>query len=385
MAVTVKRGVISTQTDTTNEKRDISEVIELLDPFDVPLLDMVGRDSLRTACTQVKHEWMEDRLVPKSGTLASAYVAGSGTLVLTTDEGKYLVPDDTLLIGNIVFKILSGPPDSDTCVVSVIAGTDAALAAASVWRKIAHAAQEGGNARDDTFKTVPTLPYNYTQIIKDWILLTGTMEVISRYGYVSERAYQEEKTLKGLAIDLEKALLYSVRSWEAGPPRKSTMGGLFQYVFLDGVADSWETVIDNANADLTETALNNLLQKMWEKGAAPDFILLNGTNKRRITSWATPRIRTERDERTAGASIGIYESDFGRLDIVLDRHLRPTDVIVGTRGQMGIGPLNGRQFSSRMLPATGDYTWYEILGEYTMEVHRPTIDYGWLYNTNSTF
>jgi hypothetical protein len=56
MAPTVSRGIIQTVTDTTNIKLDISEAIDFLSPFDVPLLDMVGRDSLSAPCTQVKHE-----------------------------------------------------------------------------------------------------------------------------------------------------------------------------------------------------------------------------------------------------------------------------------------------------------------------------------------
>lgn len=381
---TVKNEVIQTVTDTTLEKRDISEVIELLDPFDVPMLDMVGRDSLSTPCTEVKHEWIVDRLIPRAGTLDAAYVAASGQLTLTAGEGKFILPDDLILVDDIVFRVEGGAPDSDTINVSVIAGTDAAIDDGSEWRKISHAAQEGGSARDDNRKTIPTVPYNYTQILKDWATVTGTMDVIKRYGYASERAYQEEKILKALSIDLEHTLIYGVRSYSAGPPRKSSMGGLYHYVYQDGVSNGWSNVVDVAGADLTESVLNDLLQTMWENGGNPNFIMVNGTNKRKITNWATPRIRTDRSENTAGASVGMYESDFGVLDIVLNRHLRAADVIVGTREQIGIGPLNGRAFSSRLLPVTGDFLWYEILGEYTMEVHRAETDWGWLYNTKTT-
>ena len=380
---TITRGMITTVTDETNIKLDISEAIDFLSPFDTPFLDMVGRDSLHAPCTQVKHEWLEDELRPRSGTLSAAYTAADGSLELDTDEGKYLLPEDVILVDDIVFRVVSGAPDSDTLVVTVIAGTDASILNGATWRKVSHAAQEGGSARNDMSKVHIVKPYNYTQILKDWAIVTGTMEVIDRYGYASERAYQEEKILKQQAIDLEFSLIYGARSYEAGPPRKSTMGGLFKYVFLDGITNSWDTLQDLNGAALTETYLNNTLEEMWKLGANPDFILLNGVNKRRVTSWASPRIRTAQSERTAGASIGTYESDFGVLDIVLDRHLRGTDVIIGTRGQMGIGPLTGRQFTSKMLPTTADAVWYEILGEYTMEVHRPGIDFGWIYNTST--
>lgn len=382
--MTVTRGTISTVTDTTNAKVDISEVIDQLSPFETPTMDMVGRDSLHNPCTQVEHDWLEDQLLGRSGTLEAAHVAADGTLQLSDDEGKYLIPDDTILVGNVVYRVTGGAPDSDTLTVSVVRGTDIAAAAGTEWRKIAHAAQEGGVARSETSKVHLAKPYNYTQIMKDWVIVTGTMEVIDRYGYANERAYQEEKVLKHLALDLEQALLYGGRSYEEGPPRRSTMGGLLEYVLLPGIANSWSTVYNANSAALTEAMLNDVLQEVWDAGGFPDFVLVNGTNKRRITEWATPRIRTTQGERKAGASIAVYESDFGELDIVLNRWLRPADVIIGTRGQLGIGPLTGRQFSSRLLPSTLDGTWYEILGEYTMECHRPSVDFAWIYGTKTT-
>lgn len=384
-APTVTRGMISTQTDQVNIKLDISEVIDFLSPFDVPFLDLIGRDSLHSPCTQIKHEWLEDQLTPRSGTLGAAYTAGDGQLTLTSPEYKYLLPGDTMLVDNIVFRVTAGAPDANPVLVTRIAGTDANIDDAAIWRKVAHAAQEGGVARNDGTKTTMVAPYNYTQILKDWIVVTGTMEVIDRYGYANERSYNEEKTLRKLAIDLEYALLYGVRYIDAGPPRISTMGGLFQYVYLDGIDGSWDTVHDAGGQEFTETMLNDALQRNWNKGGVLDFIVVNGTNKRRMTDWGTPRIRTDRDERMAGASIGMYESDFGTLDIILDRWLRPADVLIGTRGEMGIGPLTQRAFTSRLLPSTLDGTWYEILGEYTMEVHKPTVAWAWLYDTDSTY
>lgn len=214
-------------------------------------------------------------------------------------------------------------------------------------------------------------------------MISGTMDVIDRYGYASERAYQEEKILKQLAIDLEHNLLYGVRSYSAGPPRKSTMGGLFEFIYLAGRAATpdWDTVKDAAGAALTESLLNDTLQEIWEQGGMPDCIMCNGFNKRKISGWASPRIRTERDERTAGNYITSYESDFGTLEVYKNRWLRPSDVIILTKSLVGIGPLVGRQFSSRILPSTGDYTRYEILGEYTMEIHKPANAHGWIWNT----
>ena len=386
----VTRGMIQTVTDETNIIRDVSEVIDFLSPFDTPFLNLVGRDSLHFPCTQVKHEWLEDELMGRSGTLGAAYVAGSGTLEVSTDEGKFLVPDDIIQVeegaNRIVFRVTGGAPAIDVLTVTRIGGsTDTAFSSGSYWEKVSHAAQEGGEARADMTKTEIGNPYNYTQIYKDWAYVSGTMRVIRRYGYVSERAYQEEKLMRRLGIDLEKDTMYQVRSYSKGPPRRSTAGGLAHYVLFPGITNSEAEVHDAAAAAITENMLNDVLQVMWDNGGSPNIIVVNGTNKRYLTSWATPRIRTAQEERTAGASIGVYESDFGVLDILLHRWIRPEHVIIGARQHIGVGPLEGRQFSSRLLPRTGDYDRYEILGEYTKEVHYPSVEWGWIYRTKTTY
>jgi len=382
MPPTVKRGNILSVTDTTNIKLDVSDVIDQLSPEEVPILDLIGKDSLKTPCDQLEHQWLEDELRPRSGTLAAAYTAGSGTIILAAGQGQYLVSDDLVIVGDNVMRVESGP-GADTLQITAGLGdsNDTNQANGSTWRKLGHAAQEAGVARTDAAKTVIVKPSNFTQIFKDWTMVSGTMQAIQRYGYASEWSYQIEKVLKQLAIDMELNLVYGVKTAANGPPRKSTMGGLFQYIFLPGVANAWNTVQNLAGGELTEITLNNALQRIWEVGGMPDTIFVNGFNKRKISGWATPRIRTTRDERTAGNYVTTYESDFGDLDIYKDRWLRPSDVLVLTKDEIGIGPLNGRQFSSRELPVTGDFKWYEILGEYTMEVHKGATAHGWIYNT----
>ena len=387
MAPTVKRGIVTTSTDQTNIKIDISEAIDQLTPEETPLISVVGKSSLKFPCEQIKHEWMTDELRPRAGTLGAAYVSGSGTMQLATGEGAYLVPDDTIYVEDQAYRVEAGPPSSDVLTVTLIRGTgaagttDAAHIAGTVWTKLAHAAQEAGVARTDASKTVVNTAYNYTQIIKDWCVVSGTMEVIKRYGYVSERAYQEAKVMRQLMLDYEYNLIYGVRSLVETPKRKSTCGGLREYIYYPGIQDSWTNVVNAGGADLTEDALNDLLEAIWVLGGTPDTIMVNGHNKRRITGWATPRIRTAQDERIAGGSIDTYESDFGTLGVRLNRNLRGSDLLILTLDEIGVGPLTGRQLTSRMLPSTLDGTWYEVLGEYTMEVHKPTLAHGWLYNT----
>lgn len=378
---TNRQQVIQTVTDTTNIKYNISDVIDLLSPADTPMLTLLGYNSLSFPCDQVKHEWMTDELKARTTALDGAYTAGSGTLSVTAAAGKNFAVDELILVGANVLQILAISTDTFTVTGGMGGSTDADAADAAVVYRLAMALPEASVSRMDSAKIDIVMPYNYTQIFRDQCIVSGTMNVISRYGYVSERAYQEEKVLKSLALDMEHIILYGVRDYAAGPPRRSTMGGLFEYIYLAGVTGSWDTVINASGATFTETMFNNLLQQIWEAGGSPDTAIINGFNQRQVSSWASPRIRTPRNERMAGSHIASYESDFGIIDFVLDRWLRPSDVVVLTREDVGLGPLNGRAYSSREVPSLGDYVQTEVLGEYTMEVKRASMAHGWYYGT----
>lgn len=373
---------VSTITDTTNIIYDVSSVIDMLSPFDVPLLQRVGMNSLKTPCTQVKHEWMEDRLVPQSTTLAAAYTAGTGSITVASDSGKYFYVDDVLMIGTNVLRVLAISGDVLTVVGGLGDSTDAAAASGAVVNRLGHAAKEGAVARVDTKKTNLVRPYNYTQIFKDWCLTTGTMDAIARLGYTSERAYQEDKILKQMFISMEMSLIYGRRSYSAiSNERFSTFGGLAHYILDAGISGTWDTVKNAAGEEFTETMLNDMMQDMFEEGGTPSVMVLNGYNQRRVTSWATPRIRTDIGTTMAGATVAQYTSDFGVLDIMLDRNLKASDVLFLSPEDIGFGSLTGRTLGSRLLPSLGDYTQSELLGEYTAEVRRASTAHGWYYNT----
>jgi hypothetical protein len=323
---------ISTVTDTTNIRINIADTIDLLSPSDVPLLQLIGKSSLKFACDQVKHEWLEDELLPLVYTTNAAYVAGSGTLVLSSNEGKNVFVDDILMLGSNIFHVLAISSDTLTVTGGVGDSTDAAAAAGSTVYKLSQAAYEGGVARLDTKKVAVVKPYNYTQIFKGWCVLTGTMEAIKRYGYASERAYQEAKQLLELAIQMERTIIYGTRSYTEGPPRHSTFGGMQHYIKFAGVAGSWSTVYNAASAEFTETMMNDVLQEIWERGGRPSLCVVNGFNKRKMSAWISPRIRTTQGETVGGGVIATYTSDFGDIDILLDRNLIASRVVFDSRG-----------------------------------------------------
>lgn len=83
--------------------------------------------------------------------------------------------------------------------------------------------------------------------------------------------------------------------------------------------------------DLSEDALNDVIEACWTEGATPSVIMCNGGNKRVISATFTGNSTRYKDaiDRKLVAAIDIYDSDFGRLTVMPNRFLpaldRPTN------------------------------------------------------------
>lgn len=74
-----------------------------------------------------------------------------------------------------------------------------------------------------------------------------------------------------------------------------------------------------------ESDFNDVLEACWQAGAEPSVMMLNGGNKRRVSSAFTGYSTRYKDavDRTLSASIDFYDSDFGDITIVPNR-FQPT-------------------------------------------------------------
>src|SRR5258706_16228479 len=99
-------GVVNTTrysfTDTANAAIDMSDTLGMISPSDVPLLSLIGKDSLSTPCVAVKHEWLEDELRSLDTAIATVgEFTGAGaisTSTVTAGQGVFLRAGDIIKI-----------------------------------------------------------------------------------------------------------------------------------------------------------------------------------------------------------------------------------------------------------------------------------------------
>lgn len=355
----VQTGRRGTYESTVGVRLDVEDAIYMISPFDVPFLGTYGgeRGSVlgRDSTTQVKVEWLEDELVPASDTLAAAVLAADTTI--TVSNADFFKVNDLIRINDEYLRVTAVNVGAGTLDVERSWGTPAAAGHASgdTILILGTLPQEG----DDPVAGINfqrTQPHNFTQIYQDEVEVTRTEEKQAKYGVRSEASYQIGKRLKENAIKLERNLILGTREQDLTNRRRSH-GGLDFYIV---------TGVDSTTTTITDAALTDQLQNSFNRGGNVDLLAVGGTQKRNISGFNSADIRFAREENIRGAVVDFFDSDFGRIFIVLNRWV-PTRFAFGLEKQY-IDMTWFDPFFVEMLAKTGDRQQWELIGEVTMKV-----------------
>lgn len=363
----VVNGTRYTYTDTANNAIDMSDTLAMISPFDVPLLSIIGKDSLSKPCTAVKHEWLEDALRPLDTALATqGEFSGTGavsTSTVTAGTGVYLAAGDVIQIDNELC-LLAGV-STDTLTIDAggrgYGGSTAAAHLSGAAIRVIGAVAVQGAAIGPARTTTKTGRFNYTQIYNQSVTITSTQRSTDKYvGAANELARLLESELK-VAWQLYERTLLGGRKVAAAASTAGAMDGILPVISTNAYA--------KAGAALVEDFMLQALQDSWTAGGHPTHAVMNAFQKRQANKFLDGLRETTRGDRTAGAVVDTYTSDFGTIEIVLDRNMPTDTVLVIDKDRIGFGPLQGNALSAVPTAKTTalSETW-QVVGEYTAEV-----------------
>lgn len=189
---------------------------------------------------------------------------------------------------------------------------------------------EGAAAGSDISKPIVERK-NVCQIMGKVAEVTGTIEVVDKYGRDSEMAYQLELRYGELANDQEWAVVGTQQTQVDGqatdgtapmfipnpPPRKMTS-------FVPQLDAS--VVVDGSGATDAQEVENLLLEAhlaTYMEGGNPSYLVTDPKTAGIVSSFALAagRQRDIRNERKIVNVIDLYVSTYGELDVVLDRNM----------------------------------------------------------------
>ena len=365
-----------TYSDTVNEAIDISSALDKLHPTDVPLLLRIGRDSLRDGCTAVKHEWLEDDVRGTTSLVTNNPLAQAGTtLNVSTGDGVKFRAQDILMIEDELVRVTAVATDALTITRGWGGSSDVAHNQNSVVKLIAPALPQGQATLLGARTTTKTGLFNYTQIFEEEVQVSKTMQATAKYTAQNDPEYQIGAQLEVIGVNMERTLLFG-RKQQA----TSSLPGA-----MDGILPRFSTnVYNKTGAALTQGHLEDAMQAIWDAGGKPTLCLVNATQQRRINTFLDGYRETDYEDETLGSMVRRYKTNFGQVDVLLDRHMETDEVWILDESKIGFGPLQGRALSTMKLAVTSKEvdTW-QISGEYTSEV-RLEKSHARIYNLATT-
>jgi hypothetical protein len=360
-------GTRYTYTDTANNAIDMSNTLAMISPYDVPLLSIIGKDSLSKPCTAVKHEWLEDVLRPLDTALATqGEFSGTGaisTSTVTSGQGVYLAAGDVIQIESELCLIASMSTDTMTIAAGGrgYGGSTAASHVTTTPIRVIGTVAVQGAAIGPARTTTKAGKYNYTQIYNQSVTITSTQRSTDKWtGPSNELARLLDAEMK-VAWQLWERSLLAGRKVAAAAATAGAMDGILPVIATNAYAKS--------GATLVEDYILQAMQDAWTYGGRIDKVVLNAFQKRQANKFLDSMRETARTDRIAGAIVDSYTSDFGIADIVLDRNLPTDTVLLISSDKIGFGPLQGNGLRAVHVADTTalSETW-QVVGEYTAEV-----------------
>ena len=251
--------------------------------------------------------------------------------------------------------------------------TDALAAAASNNHQI-----EGDEVAFNAM-TATTRLGNRTQISRKAVIVSGTLEAVSKAGRNNEMAYQISKASKELKRDMETTLLLNqapvtgndttarklagIETWIATNTNKASAGSPTP---ADPTGDGTDVRVVGTQRAFTEAQLKNVVKKCWDSGGDPSMIMLGSFNKQKLSGFTGGSTRFDPAEnKRLVASVDIYESDFGALTAVPNRFQQARSAYVLQPDMWAVSFL--RDFQLADLAQSGDAQKKFLLAEYTLE------------------
>lgn len=268
-----------------------------------------------------------------------------GEVLDLSNEIAVLSPTDTPLLTLLLSK------------GKVVPATDITVS----WREKElnsdRAVKAEGSEAGSAVKSVRKLKSNICQIMEKVVSVSGTVNALNPNGVGDEFASEVADRLTELKRDLEYFALNGVKSEEDN----RQMAGLVSLVD--------ESHVINHNAALTEEVIIDALQKVWEAGAHGElYAFMNATAKRAFNAIMKDQCTQtiEQGAQTFGVIVTRYETDFGAINVVLDRHMKADEMLIVDLDKVELAELRPTQYAD--LAKTGDYKKGHIINESSIKL-----------------
>lgn len=392
---------------------DVSPTVKILSPQVIPLLSAIGIDPSPIA--NIRHEWLEDELIPDQDTLLNNLLAvadGATSTITVANSGIYQI-GELISIGQI--------PNNEPMMVSAIPNATSIQVTRGYGEcvPVAHASGsdillagevsiEGDDAPDNQNSNMDR-PYNISHIFNYKVAMTGTRRASIRahLGDIGDEwVYEKMKRIKEFMRDLEAAILFSDWNMVGGNPTLGTaavrrsMRGIIPF-FQFGVryntggaatvpANCYRNVGGvNFTYDNFRTWQQSIVYNNGAQEGQANLLLVPPILKESLGKWkrgaqGLMTVQTTQDAQTVTELVGYIETDYGTVWVIMVPRLRHFGNVSILLCSELVKPKSFVERSIHSIPlgAVGDRDEEELVGEYGLEMIGLTqgwhsLCYGW--------
>ena len=354
------------------EKRDVSDVLDLLALADTPFVNRIGWGSDSDG---LSIEWISENLGP-GYMVAAARATTVTSITFTTVEGLTTTEAvKQLVTGSVLYHYSSTDGEHGlmmvdsvseaSCTIEWCAATGftcTSVEAADKMYILGGLANEGSLPRDGTPRD-RTQCSNGFSILRQDVAITGSMQNTAYYAVNREDQHQILLRLKEMQRQRENVALYSGYT-----ARTSTIAGTMNGV-LGFLVQQTGTHIDITTTSLTETAVNNVINELWENGSRNLTVFGALSQIAKFTQWDKNRIRTRINEGKGGGHITSYLSECGvEIDLVPMAKKPMNLMFVLDTSRIRLRAKKNRKAIMEKLGKKGDFEDWQIISEFSMEM-----------------
>jgi hypothetical protein len=332
--------------------RDVSDKIWFLEPNAQPLLTFLSGLNKKRASENTKYEWYDDDYVARWAQTTGTTYSATNTSIVVTDATLFRA-GDLVAVPNAVSS--STAPqimhvtavDVGTNTLTVVRNVGSAGAAqidASSALTFAGSAFAEGAAFPTMKSTNPVGSFNYTQIFRTPIIITGTNMASKTYGQADLDLLRFKKAAEH-KIDINRAFLF-------GRKQEDTSTYSTPIRFTEGLFSKISTNVTNANGTLTQLGLETFARQAFRYGKDKKILLASPLVCSAINQFAKSHMTMSPGEKKYGVSTKTIITAHGEWILVKDWMLED-----GVSGKNGFGgnafSLDLDSISMRFLSSNG--------------------------------
>lgn len=347
--------------DLKNTKRDLSDILSTVIAQQPRFISLFGR---KADATNTTHEWLEDGISGRS--IAAATVSGLTVTVSDVDATKVVKGTQLTVAGDsALFEVVSVSGTSVTLKLVAANGSETtAPKTGDVLNIVATPIIEGSDHGEETHHQ-GGVEYNYTQIFRKEIILTGTALATNVYGGQDNALTAQTRfALQELTRDLNRVAFFGHRN-KVTPASNGTAGGLYEFGLQSGGLS-----VAAGGAQLDSFLVNDAAQAILGAGADPNTLIVSPGQARVLSAEYKDKVQVQREDRARGAYVASIVNAItgGLMTIYADPDVPDTDAWLVDPAGFGLSNLRGRAITDMDATPQGfDGIKRMAIGELTFE------------------